>query len=802
MGIFATMTNLSTIAKSTVTVALFAIVPTLHAEKTTKVEYKTHSGAVVSVTEITPNILRVENIAPGSKPIPTGEYTSSTLKLKADKIDAMTVEGTSLSTSAGITATIDPKKGSLNISAPFMTITDSGSRLTDDGKQQINLYVGSDGSFYGAGERGHSFNLRGDTLVMYNRQNYGYTEGDPRISQMNITMPLFISSEGYAVVFDDYAPATMVMREPVTYTTEAEWPIAYYVVYGNGNMSETSRLLSEITGRQQLPPLWALGYITSKYGYHNRAETLGVIDTLKSKGYPVDGIVLDLYWYGKEEDMGRLAWDPEQWPDPEGMLDSLKKQGVNLVAISQPYVLQNGRGVDNYNYLSERGMLAVDSAGNTHPVKIWVGEGGMLDVSNPATVAWLRNRYKELTETGITGWWGDLGEPEVHPETALHNNGLSARQYHNRYGNDWSRIIFDLFAEEYPDTRLMTLMRGGTTGLQQYNVFPWSTDVSRSWGGLQPQVKIMLNSGLSGMGYMSHDVGGFAIDPEHPVDEELYVRWLQLGLFSPILRTHAQQVAEPYHYEDMEHILLPIIKERYKWLPYNYSLAYDNALKGLPLVRPLEYYSGSNAADTISDEYLWGRDVLVAPVMTQGTIARDIRFPQGADHWIDLSNPLNVYGGGTTVKDYPAPLSVLPLFVREGAFIPSAPYPMENTGDYRTDTYRVDYYPLEGSDTEYILYEDDLKSPHNIEKNQYLAISFQGSQEKNVITVIISAVGSYPGMKEDKDIQLVVNGVRSQPSEIMENGEVLNLAYNPENHTLTIPVNFAVGQEKIITIKL
>ena len=136
----------------------------------------------------------------------------------------------------------------------------------------------------------------------------------------------------------------------------------------------------------------------------------------------------------------------------------------------------------------------------------------------------------------------------------------------------------------------MTLMRGGTVGLQRYSVFPWSTDVSRSWGGLQPQVTIMLNSGLSGLGYMSHDVGGFAITEDYVVDPELYVRWLQLGTFSPVLRTHAQQVAEPYRYPEQQDIILDLIKTRYQWLPYNYSIAADNAMRGYPLVRPLNFY--------------------------------------------------------------------------------------------------------------------------------------------------------------------------------------------------------------------
>ena len=438
-----------------------------------------------------------------------------------------------------------------------------------------------------------------------------------------------------------------------------------------------------------------------------------MVDTLKRAGYPLDGIVLDLYWYGKEEDMGRLAWDQQQWPDHKKMLADLKARDVNTVIISQPYILRNGRGLENYNELASKGLLVKDSTGGPQEVKIWVGEGGMFDVSNPDTRSWLRERYKTLTLEGVGGWWGDLGEPEVHPETGIHANGLSAREYHNLYGNDWSSVISDLFASEFPDRRLMTMMRGGTTGLQRYSVYPWSTDVSRSWGGLQPQITIMLNSGLSGLGYMSHDVGGFAIDPEAPYDPELYVRWLQLGTFSPILRTHAQATAEPYNYPDQQHIILPLIKERYRWLPYNYTLAYENASQGLPLVRPLNFYSpGSDRFDDITDEYLWGRDILVAPVMTQGATRRTIVLPDGL--WVDYNNPGRLYNGGDTVT-YPAPLEVLPLFVRAGAIIPQADYGMQSTEDYRTDRYTINYYPYLGK-SEYTLFEDDRKSPGSLDE--------------------------------------------------------------------------------------
>ncbi|MCM1518765.1 MAG: DUF5110 domain-containing protein [Pseudoflavonifractor sp.] len=755
----------------------------------------TGNGRVVTLTAMSDDIIRVTNASVGET-VPAS--ASAVLKPGVFNGSVSTSGNVQvMTTPTGLVATLDNKTGAVTFSASGNVLADSGVRTSKDGKQKLELSTAGHCSFYGAGERGHKFNLNGDTLVMYNRQNYGYVGDDPRISQMNITMPMFVSSAGYAVLFDDYAAAEMIMSNPVEYITEGKEPVSYYFINGAGTLAGVSKQFTALTGRQKLPPFWSLGYITSKYGYKTEAETRGVIDTLKLNGYPVDGVVLDLYWYGKEQDMGRLAWDPEQWPTHHKMLKDMKNQGVNTVIISQPYILRNSRGLDNYNYLASRGMLAKDSVGNPHDVTIWVGEGGMFDVSNPDTRQWLRERYKQLTDDGVTGWWGDLGEPEVHPETIFHHNGKTAREYHNQYGNDWSSIISDLFEEEYPETRLMTMMRGGTAGLQRYSVFPWSTDVSRSWGGMAPQVTIMLNSGLSGLGYMSHDVGGFAIDEERPVDPELYVRWLQLGTFSPILRTHAQQVAEPYRYPEQQDIILDLIRKRYRWLPYNYTLAYENASQGLPLVRPLGYYSkGDTRFDNVTDQYLWGRDVMVAPVMKQGAVSRQVVFPDGI--WVDMLNPSKVYLSGDTIE-YAAPLEVLPMFARAGAFIPQAAYDMKNTGDYDTSRYSVIYYPR-GGESAFTMYEDDRTSAKSLDRNEYALVTFEGddTDTKTVINAVMS--GSYPGMPQSRTITFELPGVNA-PKAVTCDGKKLRksskgtgcYSYNASTATLTITVDWKSG---------
>lgn len=760
---------------------------------------KTKDGRTVTITVITDDIIKVSNTAPGET-VPASH--SAVLKGNTATAYSHLSPIKFFQTGTGVTITLNENTGEVNISAGGQrAISDNGVRLSSDGLQELEIATMGSGSFYGAGERGHSFNIAGDTLVMYNKQNYGYKKGEERISQMNITMPMFVSSNGYALLFDDYAAAKMIMSNPIKYITESREPVSYYFINGAGTLANVVEKYTQLTGRQELPPFWALGYITSKYGYKTEAETCGVIDTLKLNGYPVDGVVLDLYWYGKEQDMGRLEWEPGQWPTHKKMLAELKEKGVNTVIISQPYVLTNGKAIDNYNELSPRGMFCRDSLGNTHEVTIWVGSGGMFDVSNPDTRQWLRDRYKILTDEGVGGWWGDLGEPEVHPETIFHYNGKTAREYHNLYGNEWSRIIYDLYKEEYPDTRLMTLMRGGTAGLQRYSVFPWSTDVSRSWGGLQPQVTIMLSSGMSGLGYMSHDVGGFAITEDKVTDPELYVRWLQLGTFSPVLRTHAQQVAEPYRYHEQQEIILNLIKERYRWLPYNYTLAYENATKGYPMVRPLNFYTTeSSKYDDIDNQYLWGKDVMVAPVMEQGATSRSVVIPEG--QWIDYNNPANIYNGNDTIN-YPAPLETLPIFVRAGAFIPMTDYKMGNTGDYNPARYTIAYYPTDGTESCYTMFEDDRKSTRSLADNAYSLVTFTGNDTDSTITINAECEGTYPGIPAKKDLTFTIHNISKMPTAVTIDGKKAKkkaVKFNAETSTLNITCNWEVAKTLTVVI--
>lgn len=700
--------------------------------------------------------------------------------------------------------TVDKSTGRVSFqTADGTPLLSEADGLGRDGNEQTLSFISPEGdNFYGAGERGHSLTLNGSELMMWNRANYGYGEGDPRLNQANITMPYLVSDAGYGVLIDDYAKAILSLKgDTIAYRTISPKPLSYFFINGDGTLAGATENFTSLAGRQPLPPFWTLGYITSKYGYHNQQEALGAVDSLKRRGYPVDGLVLDLYWYGVETDMGRLAWDSKQWPDHKKMLDSLRNSGVHVIPIHQPYINKTG-ALDNYNLLESKGLLTKDADGNTKDVTTWVGDAGMFDIANPDTREWMWQRLAPLTAEGLSGWWGDLGEPEVHPVEILHSNGETAEEYHNYYGNEWSRTIYEGLRKDFPDMRPMLMMRGGTTGLQKYSVFPWTSDVARSWEGLQAQNKLMLSSGLSGLGYMANDIGGFAVDTEKPYDPELYVRWIQAGTFSPVMRTHAQDRPEPYHYPRQEAIIKKYIETRYRWLPYNYTLAYENATKGLPLMRPVNIHGDETGklADE-SSEYLWGDNVLVAPVVKAGARTRKVTFPDG--EWTDWNNPLKTYRGGTTAT-VQAPLQTLPLFVRAGSFIPQAQQQMQNTSEYDPTLLTVKYFPAKEW-TEYELFDDNRLSPTSLEDGQYQLTTFSGCRQGSEIYIDITSEGNYREMPPVRAITLqIVN--TSSPKGVEINGEQLKssgspkairqLGYSYDTTTRTLTVVFPYNYTK------
>ena len=610
-----------------------------------------------------------------------------------------------------------------------------------------------DVAFYGGGYNGVSANIDGMELSMNNQPQYGWEMG--RKGSLNLNIPFIVSTNGYGILFDNQYMGSVIRpssSEGTTYRSKSPSPFAYYYVGGDGTMASVMSNYTHLTGRQDLPAYWALGYVTSKYGYFSREETEKVVSDIQGIQFPIDGVVLDLYWQvDTTSQMGNLQWFLPRWPEPEKMTAGLLEKGVHTVVISEPYVTSRS---DNYTLLKEKCWLADDSVEQM----AWLEADpvGMIDITNPDAAAWMWGYYRKAARQGVTGWWLDLGEPEKDDSTTCYRLG-SREEVHNEYANRWMEMLYSGTRREFPQFRPVLMTRSGTAGMQRYGVMPWTGDIARSWAGLHAQIPAMLNTGMSGVAYMGSDVGGFASDGNaHP---ELYLRWVEQAVFGAMLRTHSAVLPEPYHpcYDGVRDDVRSFVNLHYKYLPYTYTLSYENATAGLPPARPLSFYQATASTANVTDEYLYGRDILVAPVVTEGT-TRDIIFPAG--RWIDMNNLSTVYDGGTTAS-YTAPLNVLPHFGRLGSFITR--YKQDtftNTRDIDKTSYSVLYLidkteqmsPVEG-----YIFDDNHISPTSLADGAWRITRMRGVQEemRHVITLTDEGKG-YNTMAQVRHFSFVV----------------------------------------------
>ncbi len=653
--------------------------------------------------------------------------------------------------------------------------------------------LSDDEKIYGAGFRTTPTNRRKQRFNLYNQPQYGYSLNS---ANLNFSVPFVLSSHGYGLLFDNAQKGFLDIdstRQNVLEFSSMGGKMSYFVIAAN-NYDSILFNYSKLTGFQPMPPRWVLGNIQSRFGYKTQKEAEDVVDKMIGSGFPLDALVIDLYWFGEGTHdsfyMGNLEWYKKNWPDPEAMISGFKKRGVKTVLITEPFILKESKYFDT---LSNAGMLGKNLDNSTYIIEeFWFGAGGLFDIFQPKMQNWFWQKYKAQIKIGIDGWWGDLGEPETHPAGMYHVNG-KAEEVHNIYGHYWHKMLWEKFGEEYPDVRLFNLNRSGFAGSQRYSIFPWSGDVSRSWQGLQVQPTAVLGMTLSGFSYMHSDLGGFAMGQK---DEELYVRWLQYGTFNPIFRVHGDISApvEPYHYSDkVQGILKKFIKLRYQLLPYNYTLAWENTTKGTPLTRPIFFEEPNNEEISgIADSYLWGANILVAPILEKGQITESVYLPKGT--WYDFFDDEKYEGGRWVEKS--VIFETIPVFARGGSFIPTIE-PIQNTEQYSSKKLVVHYYfdkDVEQSD--FIMYEDDGRTKDAISKNLYELLDFKALNFDDLLFFSFNrdVKGAYTGMPETRNVELVIHGFEKQPKYILAGDKKMKVhtsAYLFKNN----PINSALFDE-------
>lgn len=648
----------------------------------------------------------------------------------------------------------------------------------------------------GTGQRVLGMDRRGFKLPLYNKASYGYTT---KAEQMYYSVPAVLSSNKYLLLFDNVAKGEVDLgstdKDTLRFSAVAG-RTAYLVVTGD-DTPEILEHYTAVTGRQPLPPRWAFGNFASRFGYRNQTEVLDTIEKFKTSRFPVDAVILDLYWFGPDikGHMGNLDWYRPSFPDPDGMIADLKRNGVNTILITEPFILTSSK---RWQEAVDAGAITPGLDGKPQTFDFYFGNTGLISMFDPKARDWFWDIYRGLKKQGVAGWWGDLGEPEVHPIDIQHPNG-SGEAVHNAYGHRWAQMVYENALKDSPDERPFNMMRAGFAGTQRYGMMPWTGDVSREWGGLQPQVELSLQMSLLGLAYTHSDLGGFAGGEKF--DPELYIRWLQYGVFQPVYRPHAQDhiASEPvFHDQQTQDILRPYVNLRYRLLPYNYTLAYQNSLTGMPLMRPL-FFTNENDPALIDNAqtYLWGDAFLVTPVVAPGLSSVPVAVPDGI--WFDYWNGARIAGGRTL--DVPVTLRTIPVLVKAGAFIPMAADDMANTAQYDSGKLQLHYYADSTvKAAQGVMYDDDGKDPNALPSGRYEKLDFNARQRGLRLDIDLRRSGDFPGEPATRAVELVVHNWPAPARSVKVDGKTrTDVRFDQTARTLTVPLRW---QADSLTVSL
>lgn len=666
-----------------------------------------------------------------------------------------------------------------------------------DSTQSMNLAITPSEILYGGGARVLGMNRRGNNLKLYNRAHYGY---ETRSELMNYTLPLYISSKRYAVLFDNASIGTLDLdskaTNSVTYET-ISGTMSYTVIAGNSWYDLTDQY-TRLTGRQPLPPRWAFGNFSSRFGYHSQKEVVSTVDKFFQDSIPVDAAIIDIYWFGKGifGDMGRLDWYRDSFPEPQKMIQALSNKGVKTILVTEPFILTTS---SRWQESVDKKVLGTDTTGKPYTYDFYFGNTGLVDIFKPEARDWFWNIYKDLTNQGIGGWWGDLGEPEVHPAGLRHING-SADEVHNAYGHRWAQMVYEGYRKDFPETRPFILMRSGYAGSQRYGIIPWTGDVSRSWGGLIPQPEIALQMGMQGLAYMHSDLGGFAGGGDK-IDNELYIRWLQYGVFQPIYRPHAQEQIAPepvFQNDTTKAYARTSILLRYKLLPYIYTMAFENNQSGKPLMQPLFYVEpGNSTLLTYDKAYMWGDALLVSPIKAAGVTEQIVYLPKGST-WTDFYTG-KVYEGGAEIT-LPVTLNHIPVLVKGGAIIPMLKK-VAATTKADLNNLEVHYYMAANKSTSYRLYNDDGTTPEAFEKGAYELVNITANTTEKLLTIDFKPEVGKSYTAKDKTVDLCLHNLTRQPKKVMVNGKTVK-GWKWDAAKATISLTASGQKTTTISIKL
>ena len=527
--------------------------------------------------------------------------------------------------------------------------------------------------FAGTGERFEKMDLSGQTFFLKNQDGQGVNN---RRTYKNI--PFYLSSRMYGVFYHTTAHSKLSLAGVSTRSVEfmSDQALIDAFIIGGDTVEEILRGYRDLTGYPSMPPLWSFGVWMSRMTYFSADEVNGICDRLRKEHYPCDVIHLDTGWF-KTDWLCEWKFNEDRFPDPKKFVQDLLKKGFKVSLWQLPYVAEDAEQIDEArknNYICKL-TKQQDSEGSNFSA---LDYAGTIDFTSEKATEWYKGLLKRLLDMGVKCIKTDFGE-NIHMDATYEN--MSPELLNNLYALLYQKAAYEITKDVTGDG--IVWARAAWAGCQRYPLH-WGGDSCSSWDGLAGSLRGGLHFGLSGFAFWSHDVPGFHTLPNFMnsvVQDDVYMRWTQFGVFSSHIRYHGTNKREPWHYPNIAPMVKRWWKLRYKLIPYILRESEKATHSGSTIVQALIFHHPEdNNCWHIDDEYYFGDDFLVAPVMSSDN-CRDIYLPEG--EWVEFftGDRFSVSDGGKWLKDIETPLDRMPVFVRKGAVIPVYPEDVDSTDD-------------------------------------------------------------------------------------------------------------------------
>ncbi len=749
--------------------------------------------AKVRVTAVTDSVIRIR-VTPG------GEFakdTSWSVSPRVSPKPSVTVNETSSLVEVGIAAgRLRVEKESLRM----VFLDSNGEVINEDDTQapiafnrtafRVTKKMPADETYYGLGDK-TSLNLRDHAFTMWNTDAFGWQESTDPLYK---SIPFFTAlrnGKAYGIFLDNtwrtYFDFGKASRDSYSFGADGG-QLNYYFLFGP-DPKKVLMSYADLTGKPPLPPLWSLGYQQCRYSYYPESRVRELAQTFRKERIPADVIYLDIDY---QDAYRPFTINRQYFPSFEALIPDLRKMGFSVIAITDLHIAK----VPGYKPF-DTGLAAdyfvKNADGTLYVGKVWPGDSVFPEFTLSSVRRWWGTLYKDFVDMGIRGFWNDMNEPAIfNPDKTMplsvehrldDGTTLDHRAVHNVFGMQNSRATYEGLVQLEGNERPFVLTRASYAGGQRYAA-SWTGDNSATWNHMRLTIPTLLNLSISGYPLVGVDIGGFAGNPS----PDLLTRWMALGAFNPIYRNHAQKGSanrEPW-VDGPEHEVVrkKFIEQRYRMLPYIYSLAEEMARTGLPIMRPLFMeFPADQSLNANQDEFLLGPHLLVAPNLSDSGGAYDVKLPSG--EWYDYWTGQRLAGGlGRKQPVSVTPkLDELPVYVRAGAILPHQPV-VQSTQEVPQGPLELRVYP--GTDCYGSLYLDDGHT-FNYQKGEFLRLGFTCLQAAHSLSVqISSAQGNYePWFHE---LLFTVHGISSAPMGVAINGRpIQTFRYDNARGVVAIP---------------